>query len=134
MENIKSMLIFERYIVNRVEFIRNENHDSGQKTKIQFSIYKDVKKTDNKMKVTLDTKIFENAQENNYPFEMNIQITGYFSIENESKLNFEPNAIAILYPYIRAIVSTYTANANVNALILPPINVNKFIQDTQKED
>lgn len=129
MEEYKSMLIFEKYIVNRVEFTRNENHESDQKTKIQFSITKNVKKTENKMEVELETKIFENAQDNNYPFEMNVKITGFFTVRNETKFDFEPNAVAILYPYIRAIVSTYTANANVNALILPPINVNSLFKD-----
>lgn len=128
MENLKSMLIFEKYIVNKIEFTRNESCDLNQKTKIQFSISKNVKKIENKMEVTLEAKIFENAEENNYPFEMNVIITGFFVIENETKLNLEPNAIAILYPYIRAIVSTYTACANVNALILPPINVNALFE------
>ena len=81
------------------------------------------------MEVTLDTIVFENAKENNYPFEMKVQITGFFSLENETKINLEPNAVAILYPYVRAIVSTYTANANVNALILPPINVNSLFKN-----
>ena len=129
MENLKSALIFERYVVNKVIFTRNENYDLEQKTSIQFSISKSVKKKDNKMEITLNTKIFENAEKNNYPFEMDVQITGFFVIENEKNINFEPNAVAILYPYIRAIVSTYTANANVNALILPPINVNNLFKN-----
>ena len=126
MENLKSALIFNKYVVDKVSFIRNENYDFEQKTSINFSIAKDVKKSENNMQITLNTKIFENAKKNNYPFEMEVQITGFFLVENENGIDFEPNAIAILYPYIRAIVSTYTANANVNALILPPINVNKL--------
>lgn len=128
MENLKSSLIFERYVVNRITFKRNENYNLEQKTNIQFSIAKNVKKIENRMEITLNTKVFENAEKNNYPFEMEVEITGYFAIENENNINFEPNAIAILYPYIRAIVSTYTANANVNSLILPPINVNNLFK------
>lgn len=128
MEKLKSSLIFEKYVVNTVNFARNKNCDIDQKTNIQFSITKNVVKTENKMEVTLITKVFENAEKNNYPFEMEVQLTGYFTIENESEIDFEPNAIAILYPYIRAIVSTYTASANVNPLILPPINVNNLFR------
>jgi preprotein translocase subunit SecB len=130
MENLKSVLIFEKYVVNKVEFIRNENYNAEEKTKIQFAIKKQAKKNDNKMEITLCTTVFENAKDNNYPFEMNVEITGFFAIESEDKeINLEPNAVAILYPYIRAIVSTYTANANVNALILPPINVNNLFKE-----
>lgn len=128
MEKLKSMLIFDKYIVNKIEFIINEKYDSDEKPNVQFSISKEVNKVENKMKVTLDVRIFEDAQKNNYPFEMNIKLTGFFIVENETKINLEPNAIAILYPYVRAIVSTYTACANVNSLILPPINVNALFE------
>jgi len=56
---------------------------------------------------------------NDYPFEIKVKILGIF----------ETNVIAILYPYVRAIISTYTAQANVPALILPPINVNSLMKD-----
>ena len=125
MERLESMLIFKKYTVDEVIFKRNENYDSAQKTRIEFSIDKEVRRKDNQMIVNLITRVFENCEEKNYPFEMTIEITGYFEIENEGKdINFEPNAIAILYPYIRAIVSTYTASANIKPLILPAINVN----------
>ena len=127
MENFISMLIFEKYVVDKVIFERNNEFDFNQKAKIEFSIDKYTEKTDNKIKVTLSTKVFENAKQNNFPFEMEVIITGFFSVENNLKeINLEPNAVAILYPYIRSIVSTYTANANVNALILPAINVNSL--------
>ncbi len=106
-----------------------------QKTKINFNINKNVKKDNDSMEIELTTKIFEDAITNNYPFEMEIVITRYFTIENnEDKIDFEPNTIAILYPYIRSIVSTYTASANVNPLILPTINVNKLIESQNKKD
>lgn len=133
MDKYKSMLIFQKYVVDKVVFERNNDYDFNQKSKIEFSINKHTEKNDNKMIVSLNTKIFENAKENNFPFEMEVVVTGTFEIENNSnEIDFEPNAIAILYPYIRAIVSTYTANANLNALILPTINVNKLIKDQEE--
>ena len=125
MEELKSMLIFKKYIVDEINFKRNANYDTTQKTRIEFSINKKIERKDNQMNVILTTKVFENCEEKNYPFEMTVVLTGYFEIENEAKnVNFEPNAVAILYPYIRSIVSTYTASANVSPLILPTINVN----------
>ena len=40
--------------------------------------------------------------------------------------------VAILYPYARALVSTYTSNANIAPLILPTINVNQFLKNKEK--
>ena len=47
---------------------------------------------------------------------------------------FEANAIAILFPYIRAIISTYTANANVAPVIIPPMNINVYLRKKYSEE
>ena len=62
---------------------------------------------------------------------MNLEMTGFFETENGESDKFIKNAIAILYPYVRALISTYTANANINPLILPAINVNKLIENSE---
>ena len=133
MKDIKSTLIFDNYIVNNIEYIKNENFQKTKKpVEIDFSIKKQANMEDNRMNVKLLLEVFGNSEQNNYPFEMRVAITGHFIIANkEEKVNFEPNAIAILYPYVRAIVSTYTASANISPLILPAINVNKLIEDQE---
>ncbi|HJJ11745.1 MAG TPA: protein-export chaperone SecB [Clostridiaceae bacterium] len=129
MEKYKSKLRFNKYVVNEVNFKNNDNF-KPQPVTIDFSIYKNIEREENNMKVELVTKVFENAEENNFPFEMIVKLTGYFTEENnDENINFEPNAIAILYPYVRSIVSIYTINSNVNGLILPVINVNNVIKD-----
>ena len=37
--------------------------------------------------------------------------------------------MTILFPYLRALTSVYTTNANVGTLILPPINVVKYLEN-----
>lgn len=135
MEKYNSVLKFNRYIVNEIRYKTNkEFKDSNEGTSVDINIIPKIDIKDNDMNITLVTNIFNNALENNYPFEMQIDITGNFSTEGDSPDKFVRNAIAILYPYVRAIVSTYTAAANVNALILPAINVNKLIEDQEKKD
>ena len=46
--------------------------------------------------------------------------------------DFEANAIAILFPYMRAIISTYTANANVAPVIIPPMNINAYLKEKHR--
>ena len=49
------------------------------------------------------------------------------SIElNEIPQFFYPNSIAIVYPYIRAMVSTLTLQANVKPIILPTMNLSSL--------
>lgn len=128
-----SILSLEKYIVNEINFKRNRDYN-GEDVSIDFEIKKNISYNENIMIVNLTTEVFKESEKNNYPFEMKINIEGIFKYNGEIKNNLESNAIAILYPYIRAIVSNYTANANVNSLILPVINVNKFIEECEKKE
>ena len=131
MDKIASKLIFKKYIVQKIDFKANEDY-KWKEIKIKLDIEKSIEYIGKNMNVTLIVKLFDEA-EKEVPFKMTVQVKGIFEIENNSEsINYEPNAIAILYPYIRAIVSTYSAAANVTPLILPAINVNKLLEDKQE--
>lgn len=57
---------------------------------------------------------------------------GVNSIE-EIPAFFYNNAIAILFPYIRAFVSTVTLQANIKPILLPTLNLSD-LQDRLKEN
>lgn len=133
MERYESVLKFKKYEVNEIYFKKNIAFTPDEQgTPINLKIKPIVDIKDNNMNITLKVIIYEDAVEHNKPFEMRIELTGYFIVEGSEPERFKANAIAILYPYIRSIVSTYTANANITPLLLPAINVNKLIED-QKE-
>lgn len=130
MEKYQSVLRFIRYEVNEIYFKNNGKFKLNKEgTPIDLKIKPTVDIEDKNMNITLQIVIFEGAEQNNKPFEMKVKITGYFMAEGCNPETLKANAIAILYPYVRAIVSTYTANANITPLILPTINVNKLIED-----
>lgn len=130
MEKIDSVLKFDEYIVNEVYYKRNFNYKKLEdEIDLKLNIVPKIKADKNTMIVNLITYIFEDAEENNFPFEMRVDISGYFVMQGEQIERFTANAIAILYPYIRAIVSTYTASANISPLILPAINVNAILKN-----
>ena len=140
MENSKSSLRFIDYYVNEVQFYNNHAF-KGESIQLDFDITHNIEYTEdeeNTFLVILNIDIFDNAKENNYPFTMNVSITGVFqtNIEDTNSIkNFaEINSIAILFPYLRSIVSTYTANANIQPLILPPINVVNMLKENNKND
>lgn len=131
MDKYKSQLIFKEYKVEKIEFERNKNY-RGKGVKVELNIDKSIEYVDKTMNVYLTVRLFD-KKEKDYPFRMIVTVKGVFEIEDNSEnINFEPNAIAILYPYIRAIISTYTSVANVTPLILPTINVNKLAKDQEK--
>lgn len=46
---------------------------------------------------------------------------------------FYPNSIAILFPYIRAFVSTMSLQANVQPIMLPTINLTGLTEELKKQ-
>ncbi len=132
---IKSNLIFKGYVVDEVFFKINEEFDDSNPVKIEFDI-DDSTEFDNEtsqMSIELKLEVFKEMKKNNYPFSINVTLTGLFKTNGDNIEVFRPNAIAILYPYLRSIVSTYTANSNVSTLILPPINVVKYIESKKNK-
>ena len=72
------------------------------------------------------------AEENNYPFYLKTVLEGEFEIEGDDIEKFEINGISLLYPYVRSIISTYTANSNIPTLVLPPINVINYYKNNKE--
>ena len=139
MDNMKSSLKFIDYIVNKVEFYNNPNFED-KPIKIDFDISNNIEfmeDENNTFLLTLNAKVFREPEKNGYPFSMNISITGIFEIAEsdiKNKKSFaEVNAIAILFPYLRSLVSTYSANSNIQPLILPPINVVKYMESKNEK-
>lgn len=138
-QSVKSALYFDDYIVDSIYFKNNPEFEDD-KTLVDFSVtpHTTVGEDKKSMIIRLTVDIFKNAVEKNYPFEMSVTVNGFYSMKepDEDILKYEKNAIAILYPYVRALVSSFTANANVNPLVLPAINVNKLIevQNMKKKD
>lgn len=135
MEEFNSSLKFVDYYVDYVDFKLNNNFED-QSVKLNFDINRNIEYIEdgsNTMLVTLIVEIFKDAEKENYPFSMNVSITGHFELNEISmekrEVFAEVNAVAILFPYIRSLISTFTANVNVAPLILPAINVVKLIED-----
>ena len=132
-EEVKSSLKFLGYHIASLVFTRNENFQD-RPVEIKFDVTSRVSfLASNTANVCIDLVLFPNMQTNNFPFTMNLSFVGEFKIENfnpekDNKL-FEINAVTILFPYLRALVTTITANANVPPLILPPINVINLLRN-----
>jgi preprotein translocase subunit SecB len=130
-DDLKSVLSFEHYIVESVDFKVNLKFEKKSKVDVTFDLKRNVE-YDEKSRVgvvSVTTTLFDEFQEKNYPFYMQIKVIGYFKIETSKHDPVDllrVNAVAILFPYIRALVSTYTAGANIQPLILPAINVNNL--------
>ena len=118
--NIKSTFKFNNYNITNVRFSINEDFEGENGVELDVSFKTSIKTS------------------NNYPFELEINIQGYFSFDNN--LNDEDvlkrckvNGTSILFPYLRSAITDVTKIANVNPLVLPSINIYNLIKENEKE-
>ncbi len=133
-KSTNSSLVFNNYIVNNVNFKYNEK-SSKESWQLTFEVHNETRYNNekNRMQIRLSVNIFKGIVD--APFYMDVTITGDFRLNGEEDISkYEANAIAIMYPYLRAIVSTYTSSANINPLILPAINVNAMLENSKKKE
>ncbi|MBQ3600212.1 MAG: protein-export chaperone SecB [Lachnospiraceae bacterium] len=140
MRKYEGVISFLDYRVTSVTFQLNQNYDTDEEmSDVNIEAKSDFIISDEKtnMIVTLELQIFGD-EEGNYPFKMNVELDGLFElsgeIKNEDIRKYYANALSILYPYARAIVSNYTANANVQPLILPTVNIWKMINSQKNKE
>jgi len=139
---VHSSLKFLNYDVDNIIFEKNKEFNQ-EKVKMDISLKKDInfveKESDGseRYSVSLEINIFEDPIENNFPFSLFIKITGYFNVitkdENMKEELINLNSVSILFPYLRSLVSTITANSNISSLIIPPLNINKLLDENKNE-
>jgi len=78
-----------------------------------------------------------NTEENPFPVDIRVSITGFFknnSLPPEQEDDFlKINAVHILFPYLRSIVSTITTASMFPPIILPIIDVKTLFPDDQEK-
>jgi preprotein translocase subunit SecB len=126
--NNTSIFQFKKYLVENIDF-KIKNISTPQRLKFDFDINKEVEYNNNSMNLLVFVDVFKN--EINAPFELSLAIRGFFEFsENiENKEIFEKNAMAILFPYIRNIITNITSISGFPPLIIPTLNINKFYEN-----
>ena len=129
----QSKIQFYKPILKSLEFVENEiNAQINSSFDLKINIANKYKKNDNDNTaiVVLDVKIGEKGNES--PFYINIVYSANFRWDNEiinpdDFLNI--NAPALLYSYIRPIISTLMANTKYNRLDLPFMDFSKVVKN-----
>lgn len=138
MNDFKSALTFKNYVANEVIFKSNFNFSGREDVEIKFDINSSNSVEGNNFILTLGVIVFPEAEINDYPFTMKVEVSGLFKVDSnisdDTKRDFiERNAIAILFPYVRAMLSLYSSNSNVGTIVLPPINVVKYLENKKNK-
>ena len=134
--SIKSSFQFNDYIVKNVVFELNNELLSNNPVELDFKLDTDfyLNELRDQAMVEVQCIIFEDYIEKGLPFYIKVDIVGNFSLNGDFTHDevidlCRLNATAILFPYLRAFVSNLTALAGVPILLLPTVNIQKFLED-----
>lgn len=132
MKEIKSFLRFKKYIIENIEFDYNLEFNDDE-SELDFSIDKEfIPLGENVFVLKLIMEVFPTKERKVYPFNLKVTMSGFFEYEGNIDVEqYLPNAAAIMYPYMRSIVTSITSNANVAPLILPTINTRKLFEEKE---
>ena len=139
-QNINSIMQFNGYDVLKISYEKNLNKSQfREEYDVHPQFFKEVtQKDEDSFSVILGFKI-ESTDDNPFPFTTEIIMEGKFqsigSVEKDDKIKLmNENSLAILFPYLRSVVSMVTVSANETALLLPTFNIINFFKEHDNED
>lgn len=130
-----SILRFNGYKVQEMAYKRNAHYQPAKKQiELDPKITTKVDITDNDINITL-TVMIGSLEKGSMPFQVRCSIIGNFTynpVEDNTNIGIDTfvrrNAVAILYPYARAIIATLTTTSNeFPGYNMPTINVAKLL-------
>ena len=100
--------------------------EPGKKLSLHFQQKAGINEENNKMRF----EFIVSAKDSKGVVDIKITTIAFFEYdtslnENQKKVFFMHNAPAILFPYVRAYISTLTAQSGIDTIILPTINFSK---------
>lgn len=130
---------FERYYVESIEFRHNErfHYQKPLDLDVEFGVELGVAPDKSQGFVLITTEIFSDAEENNYPFTLDLSIRGIFSTDGELSAEefrrfLEINGTAVLFPFLRSTLADVTRSTGHEPLVLPLMNIYNLMKG--KED
>lgn len=122
--------------ISKFEFQLNREYKFSGEIKLELSnniqISKGIDEHANQAMVRLNLGIFETCNFNDSPFKIHTEIEGNFKWDEDSEkdqdslnIMLKQNAPAILYSYIRPIITMMTVEANLPPLVIPLMNFQK---------
>lgn len=77
--------------------------------------------------------LIANTEENPFPIDLHVCIVGIFELEGKDQeyidIFLRVNAVQILFPYLRTMVSNITSSAMMPPIVLPIINPQELFPD-----
>ncbi len=128
----KPVIFLQKYELEEINMSRNVT---------ESDLEKDILNLDAKVALTEDkkqgaVKLIVSLADRVHKKKIKATITGFFDINTEENISdiLYVNGTAILYPYLRSIVSVVSALDSSEAMVLPTINVLELMKNSKASD
>lgn len=138
MKTVAGTISFDGYRVNELSFKRKQPivvSEKGEKHSFSPVFSREIEGNEmGKCRVTLTATVGDD-EEDTIPFSAFVSLTGQFTVEEKERAReiMEVNGTAILFPYLRAVMSQLTTGANLPPIILPTINLVEMLNKGDSE-
>jgi Preprotein translocase subunit SecB len=140
-KQVKAAIKFIGYKVSKVIFEINENfgiQDDAVEMNYEFDINVAFDKEEQMAVVGLKCIINREYEKSNKPFFINLELQGLFYYDSnleDSQLQglLNTNAVAIVFPYLRSLISTITVNCGIPPVIIPTMNLVEVFKQSNVE-
>lgn len=132
MSHTKSQLSFKNFLVQDFEYkkvFEIEKPETGESVSLSIQPRALISRKNNFLHILLNTKFID------YKLEISIKgvFIGVFEFETDDEdllINFlSLNAPAIIFPYIRSLISSFTSQSGSETVILPTLNLIRHKQE-----
>ncbi|WP_273753008.1 protein-export chaperone SecB [Leuconostoc mesenteroides] len=129
-EEYKPVISFQAYRIEKFNYSKRESSGKTEDNKFQVGVQPGFDEEKKRAIITV------NVQFGNKDVDIDIVVNGYFELQDGKTDNFAKylviNGTAILFPYIRSMISMLTSLDNENAILIPTINTNSLWHDNQE--
>lgn len=134
----RSILSLKHVFIDEIIFERKENNNFNENLNFKLGCSIEANEEQNIYIIKLTTEL--GNKDNKDDSYLKLCVAGEFNIQINSKITddikeflIKKNTISILFPYIRSYITTITSQTGMKPIILPTINVNTVLQNSDKE-
>lgn len=138
----EGIISFDGYRLFRIDYKCEPYYNQGTVSDGKYTYnfaYGTIDLPDNVIQINLLVTAYFSSDEigeDDAPLSITIEIGGKFKATDGSEWNhsWDANAIAILYPYVRGIISSVTSQAGIETITLPTINVAAMLLNSKEKE
>ena len=136
-KNTAGVIRFLGYRITKLEYVCDASYEFAKEGEMCFRFQKsETAIGENGIQLILASHIFFGSEEDDMessPYRLSLEIAARYESDEPWNEKWEQNALALLFPYVRAIVSSVTAQSGREPLVMPTVNIAELFKKSKEQ-